>query len=250
MSTFFYRATGFPAAIPSREWLIERGLFDVLGRGYRVVQDPRAGGVLLCARDTTMREVTEALSDLTDDAWIPWDATGEIRFAWFRDERRPSPERLLRTREETFRWETGALVLGDFNSWNVPVLKSGIAERVVLPLVMRWNAADGEWSAEVAARYAGLVSTVERCFSGMLRDIGIVVEAEALPLIEDQAAVAREALGLLYRVGPQEIAALELLTDGNLGSVLAIALNAERVASEIVNLAGAEQRVREEVGAE
>lgn len=246
MSVFFYRAKGFPGAIPSREWLIERGLFDVLGRGFRAVQCPREGDALLCSRDTTMHEVTAALSELGDDAWQPWGAAGDIRFAWFKDERRPSPERLARHREETFRWQTSGAVLGDFNFWNIPVLKSGVAERVVLPLVMRWNAADGEWCESVATRYARLTSIADRCFAGMLRDIGIRVEAESLPLADDQATLAREALGMLYRVGPQEISALELLTDANLGVVLAIALNAETVAAEIVTLAEAETRVRAE----
>lgn len=233
--TFFYRAKGFPGAIPSREWLIERGLFDVLGRGFRAVQCPREGDALLCSRDTTMHEVTAALSELGDDAWQPWDAAGDIRFAWFKDERRPSPDRLLRSSlERIFPWKTKPLVMGDGHCWDIPVLRDGPDTDAVLPLVMRWNASDSKFCPAHSNRHAALADLLRRATEHQLAALGLTSGADTGITMEEQSEIIREALCLIYRVSGPEIGALGLLDSLNIAEALAITINAEAMAEWVV----------------
>lgn len=226
MVGFLYRVSRMQTAIASQAELVERGLLPLVERGFaaRALDD----GSCIVAHGST--DPTRMVVVPDRQTWLPWG--DGIDVGWWNDAR-PGPAVLGRSTLPAG-WPLEPVTLQDGCTWHVPVLRGADgAER--LPVVMAWQ--HGHWEAEVMPRFVRLHRLLGRAYVDLLRQIGVLGDWTghvALDLPE-QCEIAREALGLVYRVGEVELSALEVLTPGVLGEVLTAVLDGERLVQRLAD---------------
>lgn len=231
MAGFLYLMKDCRTAVASPEEIAERGLLAVVERRCHVrVQG--IGGTSLVAHGSMSPDRLRYAPDA--QTWVP---RGEgVEMGWWNDAP-PGPNDLMRTGGLPCAWPTSLVGLGDGNDWEIPVVRGALGEER-MPMVMAWQ--HGAWSAVVAPRFVRLRSLVSRAYIDLLLQIGVVdapAGHERLDLPE-QCEIAREALGLLYRVGEPEISALGLFRPELLGGVLAACIDAEAVVRTLAEMGG------------
>jgi len=226
LSSFLYHVTGFDGATPSAYWLESRGLLDVLGRGHSCL--PLTDGSALLAAGSVPTRLLRL--EPANQNWAAWG--DGVEFGFWTDERRPTEHGLRRAPEQMlFEWPSKHILLGNGELWAVPVLRDASAQ-ILLPATMRWNAGEG-WTPVLSARHARIKELLDAQVSVALHDAGIVTDGAHEISAAEQCEMIREALALVYRVGPQEIGALGLLVGSNIADCAAAVVNMEEAAGWI-----------------
>lgn len=156
-----------------------------------------AGGVMARYRPTT-----QAWSRSPCGTWWLGYATDEVK---------PGPVDLVR-RE---RVDGYGVRLGDEAEWTVPIARSVVHGTTTLPQALVLGP-DGQLMSEVLPRYLPLCADAGRLFELL----GSAGEGGGEVKVADAWGIAARALSVNYRVGPEEVSALRLLTTVNLWAVL------------------------------
>lgn len=232
MNTFLYIAEGCARPIVTRGELVERGLFAVVGRGFQVKQ--LGGGRCMVADGRAL--ASEMVEESEKQTWGKW-GDGITFGRWNGVE--VQPEGL---RREWVPWRTVPVPMGREGSgdaWEIPVLTElaaeGVGARTFLPVEMMF--AEGGWSAVVEKRYARLESLLQRFWWGVMVSNRV---AEGMPdgmlplMLEEQAEIVREALGLVYRIAGPEIGAMRLLTPDSMQHALCAMMDLKRTGEALM----------------
>ena len=152
--------------------------------------------------------------------WLGWD-TGET----------PGPDDLARGESILGR----PLALRDSRSWLIP---SGnpAADRPQLPYRLSPQP-DGTEAREVVEAYQGFCTQISEAFELFCRLRGDWAQWEQQ--IDEALAwsIARRALAIMYRVGPVEIDALELVDSGNVNQVVGLTMDLDVINRVMADLA-------------
>ena len=234
MSGFIYRIEGEgDSAHPQIAELVRLGLFATVEPGFSAMRG-KNGERMVCSGSAPPPDFAAC------GEFVPH--SDGVAFAWDRS-RPPVPHDL---RRKVARWHALSVVLGDGQTWMVPVLK-GVGQEIGLPLVMMHD--HGGWGPRVRERYARTEALVRRAFAELMASaIPNLLADDYVPLSwSEQAALVSDSLSLVYRVAEPEVSALALLTEETMADAIRAIVDAERVA-DALKLCAEELAAVEELG--